>query len=248
MAILETQHASKRYQMGEVTVNALEKVDFSVEEGEFVAIMGPSGSGKSTLLHLLGGLDGPSDGEVTLAGKPLSKLNDREITLIRRRNVGFIFQFFNLLPTLTAEENMALPLFIDGQNTKPHQEKIDRLLELVGLSERRHHKPDQLSGGQQQRVAIARAFVTDPAIVLADEPTGNLDSKTGEEILTLLRRSCDELGQTIVVVTHDARAASFADRVVFLMDGYIVDQLNMNEDRAENIRQIQRHLRQLEAY
>jgi putative ABC transport system ATP-binding protein len=143
---------------------------------------------------------------------------------------------------------MALPLLIDGQNTKQHQEKIDRLLELVGLSERRHHKPDQLSGGQQQRVAIARAFVTDPAIVLADEPTGNLDSKTGEEILTLLRRSCDELGQTIVVVTHDARAASFADRVVFLMDGHIVDQLKMEHDRAENIRQIQRHLRQLEAY
>jgi putative ABC transport system ATP-binding protein len=248
MAILETQRVSKRYQMGEVTVNALESVDFGVEEGEFVAIMGPSGSGKSTLLHLLGGLDGPSDGEVTLAGKPLSRLNDREITLIRRRNVGFIFQFFNLLPTLTAEENIALPLVIDGQNTKQHQEKIDRLLELVGLSERRHHKPDQLSGGQQQRVAIARAFVTDPAIVLADEPTGNLDSKTGEEILTLLRRSCDELGQTVVVVTHDARAASFADRVVFLMDGHVVDQLKMNDERAENIRQIQRHLRALEAY
>jgi putative ABC transport system ATP-binding protein len=248
MAILETQRVSKHYQMGEVTVNALESVDFGVEEGEFVAIMGPSGSGKSTLLHLLGGLDGPSDGEVTLAGKPLSRLNDREITLIRRRNVGFIFQFFNLLPTLTAEENIALPLVIDGQNTKQHQEKIDRLLELVGLSERRHHKPDQLSGGQQQRVAIARAFVTDPAIVLADEPTGNLDSKTGEEILTLLRRSCDELGQTVVVVTHDARAASFADRVVFLMDGHVVDQLKMNDERAENIRQIQRHLRALEAY
>jgi putative ABC transport system ATP-binding protein len=248
MAILETQRVSKRYQMGEVTVNALESVDFGVEEGEFVAIMGPSGSGKSTLLHLLGGLDGPSDGEVTLAGKPLSRLNDREITLIRRRNVGFIFQFFNLLPTLTAEENIALPLVIDGQNTKQHQEKIDRLLKLVGLAERRHHKPDQLSGGQQQRVAIARAFVTDPAIVLADEPTGNLDSKTGEEILTLLRRSCDELGQTVVVVTHDARAASFADRVVFLMDGHVVDQLKMNDERAENIRQIQRHLRALEAY
>jgi putative ABC transport system ATP-binding protein len=248
MAILKTQRVSKRYQMGEVIVNALEGVDFSVEEGEFVAIMGPSGSGKSTLLHLLGGLDGPSDGEITLAGKPLSKLNDREITLIRRRNVGFIFQFFNLLPTLTAEENMALPLLIDGQTTKQHQDKIDRLLELVGLSERRHHKPDQLSGGQQQRVAIARAFVTDPAIVLADEPTGNLDSKTGEEILTLLRRSCDELGQTIVVVTHDTRAASFADRVVFLMDGHVVDQLKMSDDRAENIRQIQRHLRALEAY
>ena len=248
MAILETQRVGKHYQMGEVTVNALESVDFGVEEGEFVAIMGPSGSGKSTLLHLLGGLDGPSDGEVTLAGKPLSRLNDREITLIRRRNVGFIFQFFNLLPTLTAEENIALPLVIDGQNTKQHQEEIDRLLELVGLSERRHHKPDQLSGGQQQRVAIARAFVTDPAIVLADEPTGNLDSKTGEEILTLLRRSCDELGQTVVVVTHDARAASFADRVVFLMDGHVVDQLKMNDERAENIRQIQRHLRALEAY
>jgi putative ABC transport system ATP-binding protein len=246
MAILETQKVSKHYQMGEVTVNALAGVDFTVQEGEFVAIMGPSGSGKSTLLHLLGGLDGPSDGEVTLAGKPLSKLNDREITLIRRRNVGFIFQFFNLLPTLTAEENVALPLLIDGQNIKDYEEKIARLLELVGLSDRRGHKPDQLSGGQQQRVAIARAFANDPAIVLADEPTGNLDSKTGEEILKLLRRSCDELGQTIVVVTHDAKAASFADRVVFLMDGQIVDHLKMTGDQAEDIRQIQRHLRALE--
>ena len=246
MAILETQQVSKQYQMGEVTVDALAGVDFVVEEGEFVAIMGPSGSGKSTLLHLLGGLDGPTDGEVTLAGKPLSKLNDKQVTLIRRRNVGFVFQFFNLLPTLTAEENIALPLLIDGQNIKKHQEKIDRLLELVGLSDRRHHKPDQLSGGQQQRVAIARAFVTDPAIVLADEPTGNLDSKTSEEILELLRHSCDELGQTIVVVTHDAKSASFADRVVFLMDGRIVDHLRMTGDQAEDIRQIQRHLRALE--
>jgi putative ABC transport system ATP-binding protein len=229
-----------------VTVDALAGVDFIVEEGEFVAIMGPSGSGKSTLLHLLGGLDGPTDGEVTLGGKPLSKLNDKEVTLIRRRNVGFVFQFFNLLPTLTAEENIALPLLIDGQNIKKRQEKIDRLLELVGLVDRRHHKPDQLSGGQQQRVAIARAFVTDPAIVLADEPTGNLDSKTGEEILALLRRSCDELGQTIVVVTHDAKAASFADRAVFLMDGSIADHLKLTGDQAEDIRQIQRHLRALE--
>jgi putative ABC transport system ATP-binding protein len=246
MAILETKQVTKQYQMGEVTVDALAKVDFIVEEGEFVVIMGPSGSGKSTLLHLLGGLDGPTDGEVTLGGKPLSKLNDKEVTLIRRRNVGFVFQFFNLLPTLTAEENIALPLLIDGQNIKKHQEKLDQLLELVGLSDRRHHKPDQLSGGQQQRVAIARAFVTDPAIVLADEPTGNLDSKTGEEILELLRRSCDELGQTIVVVTHDAKAASFADRVVFLMDGRIVDTLKLTGDQAEDIRQIQRHLRALE--
>jgi putative ABC transport system ATP-binding protein len=246
MAILETSQVSKQYKMGEVTVDALAGVDFTVVEGEFVAIMGPSGSGKSTLLHLLGGLDGPTDGEVTLAGKHLAKLNDKEVTLIRRRNVGFVFQFFNLLPTLTAEENIALPLLIDGQNIKKHQEEIDRLLELVGLSDRRHHKPDQLSGGQQQRVAIARAFVTDPAIVLADEPTGNLDSKTGEEILELLRRSCDEMGQTIVVVTHDAKAASFADRVVFLMDGRIADHLKLTGDQAEDIRQIQRRLRALE--
>ncbi|GAB4535596.1 MAG: ABC transporter ATP-binding protein [Anaerolineae bacterium] len=246
MAILETSRLSKQYQMGEVTVDALAEVNFTVEKGEFVAIMGPSGSGKSTLLHLLGGLDGPSDGEVRLAGRPLSQLNDREVTMIRRRNVGFIFQFFNLLPTLTAEENIALPLLIDGQNIKKHQARIDRVLEMVGLSDRRHHKPDQLSGGQQQRVAIARAFVTEPAIVLADEPTGNLDSKTGEEILTLLRRSCDELGQTVVMVTHDAKAASFADRVVFLMDGRIVDHLRMSGDQAEDIRQIQRHLRALE--
>jgi len=247
MAILQTQQVSKQYQMGEVSVDALSGVDFTVEEGEFVAIMGPSGSGKSTLLHLLGGLDGPTDGEVALAGRQLSKLSDNQITLIRRRSVGFIFQFFNLLPTLTAEENLALPLLIDGQNIKKHKQKIDRLLELVGLSDRRQHKPDQLSGGQQQRVAIARAFVNDPAIVLADEPTGNLDSKTGEEILKLLRRSCDELGQTIVMVTHDAKAASFADRVVFLMDGQVVDHLKMSGDQVEDMRQIQRHLRALEA-
>jgi len=246
MAILQTQQVSKQYQMGEVSVDALSGVDFTVEEGEFVAIMGPSGSGKSTLLHLLGGLDGPTDGEVALAGRQLSKLSDNQITLIRRRSVGFIFQFFNLLPTLTAEENLALPLLIDGQNIKKHKQKIDRLLELVGLSDRRQHKPDQLSGGQQQRVAIARAFVNDPAIVLADEPTGNLDSKTGEEILKLLRRSCDELGQTIVMVTHDAKAASFADRVVFLMDGQVVDHLKMSGDQVEDMRQIQRHLRALE--
>ena len=246
MDILETSQVSKQYKMGEVTVDALAGVDFTVAEGEFVAIMGPSGSGKSTLLYLLGGLDGPTDGEVTLAGNPLSLLNDKEITLIRRRNVGFVFQFFNLLPTLTAEENIALPLLIDGQNLKKHQEKINQLLELVGLTDRRHHKPDQLSGGQQQRVTIARAFVTDPAIVLADEPTGNLDSRTGEEILGLLRRSCDEMGQTIVVVTHDAKAASFADRVVFLMDGRVADHLKLTSDQAEDIRQIQRRLRALE--
>ena len=225
MTVLQADRVTKQYRMGEMTVNALDTVNFAVEKGEFVAIMGPSGSGKSTLLHLLGGLDGTSAGEITLAGKALSRLNDNEVTLVRRRNVGFIFQFYNLVPTLTAEENVALPLLIDGRNVNQYQSKIDELLNLVGLSERRHHKPDQLSGGQQQRVAIARAFVTDPDIVLADEPTGNLDSKSGKAILELLRHSCDELGHTIVMVTHDAYAASYADRVVFLKDGRVVRNL-----------------------
>jgi putative ABC transport system ATP-binding protein len=247
MIILAARQVSKRYRMGEVTVDALRGVDFAVQSGELVAIMGPSGSGKSTLLHLLGGLDTPSDGQVTIANHGLSQLNDRQITLIRRRNVGFIFQFFNLLPTLTAEENIALPLLIDGQDLSKHRARIEALLEMVGLSDRRHHKPDQLSGGQQQRVAIARAFVTQPAIVLADEPTGNLDSRTGEEIRELLRRSCSHFGQTIVMVTHDAKAASCADRVVFLRDGTVVNQLKMIGNRGEDIRLIQQQLQTAEA-
>jgi putative ABC transport system ATP-binding protein len=243
---LEARQVSKQYRMGEVTVDALDGVDFCASAGEFVAIMGPSGSGKSTLLHLLGGLDGPTDGEITIAQHRLARLNDREVTLVRRRNVGFIFQFFNLLPTLTAQENITLPLLIDGKNPRQHQERVEQLLELVGLTDRRDHKPDQLSGGQQQRVAIARAFVTNPAIVLADEPTGNLDSKTGEEILRLLRRSCDDLHQTIVMVTHDAKAASFADRVVFLMDGRVAGEFTTTGKQVEDIREIQRTLRELE--
>ncbi len=226
MTVLQADRVTKQYRMGELTVSALDTVDFAVEKGEFVAIMGPSGSGKSTLLHLLGGLDGASDGEITLAGKALSKLNDNEVTLVRRRKVGFIFQFYNLVPTLTAEENITLPLLIDGRNLDQYRSKIDELLKLVDLTDRSHHKPDQLSGGQQQRVAIARAFVTEPDIVLADEPTGNLDSKSGKAILELLRHSCDELGHTIVMVTHDAYAASYADRVVFLKDGRVVRQLD----------------------
>jgi len=237
MAVLEANQVKKHYQMGEVTVNALAEVNLTVNPGEFVAIMGPSGSGKSTLLHLLGGLDGPSEGEITLAGQPLSKLNDNEITIVRRRKVGFIFQFYNLLPTLTAEENIGLPLMIDGQNLDNHKERIEKLLTLVGLTDRKDHKPDQLSGGQQQRVAIARAFVNDPEIVLADEPTGNLDSKSGAAILELLRRTCDELSATIVMVTHDARAASYADRIIFLKDGAIVRELQ-NDPTAHNVEPI----------
>ncbi len=226
MSTLEARALRKKYELGEHTVDALDGVDFVVEKAEFVAIMGPSGSGKSTLLHLLGGLEKPTDGEINLAGQRLSILSDNEATLVRRHNVGFVFQFFNLLPTLTAEENVALPLIIDGQNLRKHRARIDAMLELVGLTDRAHHRPDQLSGGEQQRVSVARALVTEPTIVLADEPTGNLDSKTGRAIMDLLRRSCDEMGQTIVVVTHDPRAAAYADRVVFLGDGQVIGEVS----------------------
>jgi putative ABC transport system ATP-binding protein len=224
MPVLEAKEIRKQYKMGEHLVNALDGVNFQVEKGEFVAIMGPSGSGKSTLLHLLGGLDGPTEGNIILAGQPLAQLSERKATLVRRHNVGFVFQFFNLLPTLSAEENILLPVIIDGKDQRKYKERLNSLLDLVGLGDRRHHKPDQLSGGEQQRVAIARALVTEPAILLADEPTGNLDSKTGTSIMELLRRSCDELDQTVIVVTHDAKAAAYSDRVIFLRDGVIVEE------------------------
>lgn len=236
MPVLIAEKIVKNYHLGKHTVQALDGVDFVVEKGEFVAIMGPSGSGKSTLMHLIGGLDKPSDGEITLAGKRLSLLKDKQITELRRRNVGFIFQFFNLLPTLTAEENITLPILIDGKNPRKYKDRLEALLNLIGLEDRRRHKPEQLSGGEQQRVAVARAMITEPAILLADEPTGNLDSKTGTTIMELLRRSCDDLGQTIVVVTHDAHAASFADRVVFLRDGQVVKDLCFKSNQAQTQR------------
>jgi putative ABC transport system ATP-binding protein len=229
MPILEATSLRKIFQLGEHAVHALAGVDFAVEKGEFVALMGRSGSGKSTLLHLIGGLDRPSEGEVTLAGMQLSLLDDDKVTLVRRRNIGFIFQFFNLLPTLTTEENVALPLTIDGKDLNEYSEQIAALMNHVGLEGRRHHKPDQLSGGEQQRVAIARALVTQPSIVLADEPTGNLDSKNSAAIMELLRRSCDELQQTIIVVTHDPRAAAYADRAVFLRDGKVAKELQFKK-------------------
>ncbi len=249
MAVLIAKDLQKKYILGRHAVQALAGVDFVVEEGEFVAIMGPSGSGKSTLLHLIGGLDQPSEGEITLAGQPLSILKDKQITLLRRRNVGFVFQFFNLLPTLTAEENITLPILIDGKNVAKYQARLKALLELIGLSDRRRHKPEQLSGGEQQRVALARALISEPSIVLADEPTGNLDTKTGTTIMELLRRSCDELKQTIIVVTHDPRAASYADRVVFLQDGKIVTDLKFESELSllQRLRQIMDEMEKLEA-
>ena len=240
MPVMQANDLRKQYQLGNNQVDALAGVDFLVEKGEFVAIMGPSGSGKSTLLHMIGGLDQPSGGEVFLAGSRLSQLKDKKVTLLRRRNIGFVFQFFNLLPTLSAEENITLPLLIDGQNPKDYQQRLESLLKLTGLSDRRRHKPEQLSGGEQQRVALARALITEPAILLADEPTGNLDSKTGTAIMDLLRKSCDELKQSIVVVTHDPRAAAYADRVVFLRDGRLDGELAFSPETqlAEKLRQI----------
>ena len=243
--ILQTTGLSKQYQMGEVMVDALRGVDFVVPQGQFVAIMGPSGAGKSTLLHLMGGLDTPSDGDIVLGGKRLAHLSDDEITIVRRRQIGFIFQFFNLLPTLNAAENVALPLLIDGKRSEDYEARVDDLLDMVGLADRKHHRPDQLSGGQQQRVAIARAFVTAPKIVLADEPTGNLDSKSGVTVLEMLRQTCKDLNATVVMVTHDPRAASFADRVVFLQDGQIVQEL-LSSDEGLSVQEIMSVMAELE--
>ncbi len=238
--VLRTRALVKRYIMGEVEVMALRGVEIAVRRGEFVAIMGPSGSGKSTLLHLLGGLDRPTSGEVYLAGTPLSRLSDDELSVLRRRKMGFIFQSFNLLPTLTTEENVFLPLLADGQDPERYREYFDDLMQLVMLSERLDHKPDQLSGGQQQRVAIARALITKPEVILADEPTGNLDSKAGTIVLDLLRRICSGMNATVVMVTHDPRAASYADRVVFLKDGDVVDQCRNLKDGRDLSRIAQR--------
>jgi putative ABC transport system ATP-binding protein len=228
MSVLQTKDLTKQYRLGNHTVDALSGIHLEIQQGEFVAVMGPSGSGKSTLLHLLGGLDHPTKGQIVLRGKEVSGQSDREATLIRRRNVGFVFQFFNLLPTLSAEENILLPLIIDGKKPRDYKERLADLLRLVGLLDRRNHRPDQLSGGEQQRVALARALVTEPAILLADEPTGNLDTKTGTAMMRLLRDSSKELEQTVVMVTHDPKAAAYADRVIFLRDGRIVEEAGMS--------------------
>jgi putative ABC transport system ATP-binding protein len=217
--VVVAKDVTRRYGEGDAAVDALRGVSAEFPKGQFSAIMGPSGSGKSTFMHILAGLDQPTSGSVKIDGTEIIGLPDKELTLLRRDKVGFVFQFFNLLPMLTAKENIELPLAIAGRKADPAWETS--LLDAVGLTNRVTHRPSELSGGQQQRVAIARALLSRPAVVFADEPTGNLDSKTSADILALLRRAADEFGQTIVMVTHDPRAAAIADRVLFLTDGLI---------------------------
>jgi putative ABC transport system ATP-binding protein len=219
-AVVSARDLVRRYGDGDTAVHALRGVSLDIARGQLTAVMGPSGSGKSTLMHILAGLDQPTAGEVTIAGIDITNLDDTALTTLRRDHIGFIFQFFNLLPMLTAAENIALPLKLAG--AKPDQQWLDELVETVGLTDRLSHRPSELSGGQQQRVAVARALASRPSVMFADEPTGNLDSTTSGEILTLMRESVDVLGQTTVMVTHDAHAAAIADRVLFLADGDIV--------------------------
>jgi putative ABC transport system ATP-binding protein len=222
-AVVTAKHVIRRYGEGDTAVDALRSVSVDIAEGRLTAVMGPSGSGKSTLMHILAGLDQPTSGEVTVAGIDVTNLGDDELTRLRRDHIGFIFQFFNLLPMLTAAENIALPLKLAGG--RPDADWLEELVDKVGLGDRLTHRPSELSGGQQQRVAVARALVSRPSVMFADEPTGNLDSTTSGEILALLRDSVDTLGQTTVMVTHDAHAAAIADRVLFLADGHIVEDI-----------------------
>ncbi len=227
--VVEGRNLTKVYGSGDAEVRALDGISISFPRGQFTAVMGPSGSGKSTMMHCLAGLDTPTSGEVLIEGNDITKASDSELTLIRRGKVGFIFQFFNLLPMLTAEENMELPLRLAG--TPVDQEWKQELVGAIRLGDRLHHKPSELSGGQQQRVAVARALLTRPAVIFGDEPTGNLDSKTSAEVMALLRHAVDEFRQTVAIVTHDPRAASYADRIVFLQDGLIVrDEPRMSSD------------------
>jgi putative ABC transport system ATP-binding protein len=221
--VLAGSDLTRQYGEADSAVHALRGVSLGVPEGQFAAVMGPSGSGKSTLMHILAGLDTPTSGQVWIGGEEITSMDDDELTVLRRRRIGFIFQFFNLLPMLTAEDNIVLPLAIAGE--RPEQEWVDEVLGQVGLADRRSHRPSEMSGGQQQRVAVARAFVSRPTILFADEPTGNLDSTTSAEILTLMRNTVDNYGQTTVMVTHDASAAAIADRILFLADGRIVEDV-----------------------
>jgi len=227
--VVSAKDVTRRYGEGDTAVDALRGVSLDVPRGALTAVMGPSGSGKSTLMHILAGLDKPTSGDVTIAGTKINELNDSDLTKLRRKHIGFVFQFFNLLPMLNAKENVLLPLSIAGE--KPDRAWFEELVAKVGLADRLSHRPSELSGGQQQRVAIARALVSRPTVMFADEPTGNLDSTTSGEILELLRESVTSLGQTTVMVTHDAHAAAIADRILFLADGLIVKDLGRSAPR-----------------
>lgn len=230
MSIVKTEQLTKVYGKGTTAVTALNQLNIDIQPGEFVAVMGPSGCGKSTLLHLIGGLDQPTSGQVSLNGQVLSGLNDDNLAQLRRRQIGFVFQFFNLIPVLGAVENAALPLILDGVKQSEAQQRAEAWLTRIGLGDRLTHRPDQLSGGQQQRVALARALVAEPALVLADEPTGNLDSRAADEIATLLRQISDEWNRTVLMVTHDPRIAAHADRIIFLKDGTVVDETRLSNN------------------
>lgn len=222
-AAVEGWHIVKNFRLGDTVTEVLRDVSLRVMPGEFVSIMGPSGSGKSTLLYILGGLDTPTGGRVLLNGTDISSFGDEKMSGLRRRSIGFVFQFYNLIANLNVEENIMLPLLLDGQKMERCKDRLDRILDMVGLSDRRRHTPRELSGGQQQRVAIARALITKPAIVLADEPTGNLDSKTSAEVLGLIKRTSAEFHQTVVMITHNNDIARLADRIIRIEDGKIVD-------------------------
>ena len=237
MPNVEVRGLTKVYGSGDTGVTALDHVDLTVEPGEFVAVMGPSGCGKSTLLNLVGGLDKPTSGQVLIADTDIATMTDRSVTELRRRRLGFVFQFFNLIPVLTTAENAALPLTLDGVKPAEANDRARDWLRKVGLGDKLESRPDQLSGGQQQRVAVARALVTDPALVLADEPTGNLDSKSADEIANLLKQAAEEWGRAIVMVTHDVTIASHAHRIVFMRDGAVVDDVALGADPAADARQ-----------
>jgi putative ABC transport system ATP-binding protein len=240
MDIVKTEQLTKIYGEGDNAIAAVDGINLNIKSGEFLAVMGPSGCGKSTLLHLIGSLDRPSSGKVFLDGKDISTLDDKQVTEFRRQNVGFIFQFFNLIPVLTALENASLPLTLDGVKPADAKTRAIEWLSRVGLKDRMDHRPDELSGGQQQRVAIARALVHDPALILADEPTGNLDSRSSDELATLLRQIVDDYDRTVLMVTHDPRIAAVADRIVFLKDGSIVDETYLSGSTSERAKTLKK--------
>jgi putative ABC transport system ATP-binding protein len=245
MSIISTQNLTKIFGSGATAVTALDHINLSVNTGEFVAVMGPSGCGKSTLLHLIGGLDRPTDGKVIIEGTSIAEMEDDRLTELRRRKIGFIFQFFNLIPVLNAVENAALPVTLDGVKPAEAQKKGAEWLARFGLSDRLSSRPDQLSGGQQQRVAIARALAAEPSLILADEPTGNVDTRSGDEIASLLRDVAKKYGRTVIMVTHDPRIAAYADRIIFLKDGRVVDETVLERKNGDSAATVEKKIKEI---